>query len=39
VALRRGQDVTVNPSSDVVLAAADEIILLGRDQDLERIGH
>ena len=39
VALRRGQDVTVNPSSDVVLAAADELILLGRDQDLEQIGH
>jgi trk system potassium uptake protein TrkA len=39
VALRRGQDVTVNPSSDVVLAASDLLILLGRDQDLEKIGH
>ena len=39
VALRRGQDVTVNPSSDVVLAATDVLILLGRDQDLEQIGH
>jgi len=38
VALRRGQDVTVNPSSDVVLAATDELILLGRDEHLERIG-
>lgn len=39
VALRRGQDVTVNPSADVVLATDDELILLGRDQDLEQIGH
>lgn len=38
VALRRGQDVTVNPSSDTVLAATDVLILLGRDQDLEKIG-
>jgi len=38
VALRRGNDVTVNPSRDVVLAATDELILLGRDQQLERIG-
>lgn len=38
VALRRGKDVTVNPSSDVVLAATDELILLGRDEHLERIG-
>lgn len=38
VALRRGQDVTVNPTADVVLTAVDELILLGRDQDLERIG-
>ena len=38
VALRRGKDVTVNPSSNVVLGADDELILLGRDQHLERIG-
>jgi trk system potassium uptake protein TrkA len=38
VAMRRGKDVTVNPSSDVVLAATDELILLGRDEHLERIG-
>jgi trk system potassium uptake protein TrkA len=38
VALRRGNDVTVNPSRDVVLAVTDELILLGRDQQLERIG-
>ena len=38
VALRRGKDVTVNPSSTVVLGADDELILLGRDQHLERIG-
>lgn len=37
VALRRGQDVTVNPSLDAVLAATDELILLGRDEQLERI--
>ena len=39
VALRRGKEVTVNPSSTVVLGADDELILLGRDQHLERIGH
>jgi trk system potassium uptake protein len=38
VALRRGNDVTINPSLDTVLAASDELILLGRDQHLERIG-
>lgn len=38
VALRHGKEVTVNPSSSVVLAAEDELILLGRDQQLERIG-
>jgi trk system potassium uptake protein len=38
VALRRGKEVTVNPSSTVVLGADDELILLGRDQHLERIG-
>ena len=38
VALRRGKEVTVNPPSNVVLSADDELILLGRDQHLERIG-
>lgn len=38
VALRRGSDVTVNPPLDAVLAATDELILLGRDQQLEQIG-
>lgn len=38
VALRRGGDVTVNPSLDIVLTATDELILLGRDQHLEQIG-
>jgi trk system potassium uptake protein TrkA len=38
VALRRGDEVTVNPHRDVVLAATDELILLGRDQHLEKIG-
>ena len=38
VALRHGEEVTVNPRLDVVLAAADELILLGRDQHLEKIG-
>jgi trk system potassium uptake protein TrkA len=38
VALRRGTEVMVNPHRDVVLAATDELILLGRDEQLERIG-
>jgi len=38
VALRRGADVTVNPSRDVVIDGKDELILLGRDEHLERIG-
>ena len=38
VALRRGKDVTVNPSRDVVLDEDCELILLGRDEQLERIG-
>lgn len=38
VALRRGQEVTVNPPREVVLAADDELILLGRDTHLEQIG-
>ena len=38
VALRHGKEVTVNPPSSIVLSADDELILLGRDQHLERIG-
>jgi trk system potassium uptake protein len=38
VALRRGKEVTVNPPREVVLAETDELILLGRDEQLERIG-
>lgn len=38
VALLRGQEVTVNPPRDAVLAATDELILLGRDKQLEQIG-
>jgi trk system potassium uptake protein TrkA len=38
VALRRGQEVTVNPPGGVVLADDDELILLGPDEHLERIG-
>jgi trk system potassium uptake protein len=38
VALRRGADVTVNPSHDIVIDREDELILLGRDEQLERIG-
>jgi len=38
VALRRGKEVTVNPSRDVVLGDDYELILLGRDEHLERIG-
>jgi trk system potassium uptake protein TrkA len=38
VALRRGNAVTVNPPQDAVLAADDEVTLLGRDEQLQRIG-
>jgi len=38
VALRRGNAVTVNPPRDAVLAADDEVTLLGRDEQLQRIG-
>jgi trk system potassium uptake protein TrkA len=38
VALRRGQDVTVNPHRDDRLAAGDELVLIGLDESLERLG-
>jgi len=38
VALRRGEAVTVNPPQDVVLAVDDEVTLVGRDEQLQRIG-
>jgi trk system potassium uptake protein TrkA len=37
VALRRGDLVTVNPSRDEVIAAGDEVILIGRDDRLEQL--
>jgi trk system potassium uptake protein len=37
VALRRGDTVTVNPHSSEVLRANDELIVLGLDEDLERL--
>jgi trk system potassium uptake protein TrkA len=37
IAVRRGVEVTVNPSSDVVIAEGDEVILLGRDTSLEQL--
>jgi trk system potassium uptake protein len=38
IALRRGDDVTVNPHRDEVLQAGDELILIGRDDKLEELG-
>jgi trk system potassium uptake protein len=38
IALRRGTEVTFNPHRDMVLAAGDELILMGSDDRLERIG-
>ena len=37
IALRRADRVTVNPGPDEVLAATDELILIGRDERLEAI--
>jgi trk system potassium uptake protein TrkA len=37
VALRRGDTVTVNPQPSDVLRADDELIVLGLDEDLERL--
>jgi trk system potassium uptake protein TrkA len=38
IALRRGKQVTVNPHRDERLAADDELILIGLDEKLERLG-
>ncbi|MEO5918897.1 MAG: TrkA family potassium uptake protein [Candidatus Limnocylindrales bacterium] len=38
IALRRGTDVTVNPHGGVVIAAGDELILIGLDEQMERLG-
>ena len=38
IALRRGDDVTVNPHRDEVIRATDELILIGRDDKLEELG-
>ncbi len=38
IALRRGTDVTVNPHGSVVIAAGDELILIGLDEQMERLG-
>jgi trk system potassium uptake protein TrkA len=37
IVLRRGSDVTFNPHRDVVLAADDELILMGSDDKLEML--
>lgn len=38
VALRRGDEVTVNPPRDIVIKEGDELILIGRDDRLELLG-
>jgi trk system potassium uptake protein TrkA len=38
IALRRGAEVTLNPHRDMLVQAADELILMGADEKLERIG-
>lgn len=38
IALRRGADVTINPHRDMVIAEGDELIVMGRDGQLEGIG-
>jgi trk system potassium uptake protein TrkA len=37
VSLRRGDAVTVNPSRDEVIQAGDEVILIGKDDAIERL--
>jgi trk system potassium uptake protein TrkA len=38
IALRRGDDVTVNPHRDEIIKETDELILIGRDDKLEQLG-
>ena len=38
IALRRGQNVVINPSADERLTEADELILIGRDEKLAELG-
>jgi trk system potassium uptake protein len=38
IALRRGTEVTLNPHRDMQVQAGDELILMGADEKLERIG-
>lgn len=38
IALRRGDEVTVNPQRDEKVLAGDELILIGLDEGLERLG-
>jgi trk system potassium uptake protein TrkA len=38
LAIRRGEDVVVNPGTAEVVRAEDELILIGRDEDLEALG-
>ncbi len=38
IALRRGSEVTFNPHRDMVIGKEDELILMGSDERLERIG-
>jgi trk system potassium uptake protein len=38
IALRRGNDVTVNPHRDETVQASDELILIGQDARLEELG-
>jgi trk system potassium uptake protein TrkA len=37
VAVRRGPEVTINPSASVVIEAGDELILIGRDDRLDQL--
>jgi trk system potassium uptake protein TrkA len=37
IALRRGKDVIINPAREEKVAAGDELILIGRDDQLEEL--
>lgn len=37
IAIRRGKEITLNPSRDMTIQANDELILMGADEKLERI--